>query len=111
MPAAAEDTRPAFTVEDAGYTYELTNLGEGTQTLQFIRKDVQENGELATTIDGTTTEVVLAVVANRLSYFLEGALPDDFTREALEHVEKAIAAIDARTADREARGVKGKHEA
>lgn len=54
---------------------------------------------------------MLEVVLNRLNYFMVGKLPDDFTHTAFMHVKEAIEALNARTADRKARGVEGTHQA
>ena len=61
--------------------------------------------------NGTTNEAELAKVKHRLEGFMAGPFPHEKTAEALEHVKKAMAALEERTADRKARGVEGKDEA
>lgn len=91
-----------------GHQYELDNVGEGTQTLQFVEKeaDPADDTKLVVKTDGTTNEEVLAVLIDRLT-FLGETLADDFTSEAIGHLEKALAQLVARTTDRTARGVEG----
>lgn len=96
-----------FKVIDEGHQYELDNIDGGTQTLQFIRKEPEDDGvTLKTMINGTTNEAVLGVIINRLAYLNE-VLPDSFTKEAIDHCEAALHALEARTEDRQGRGVEG----
>ena len=61
--------------------------------------------------NGTTNEAELAKVKHRLECFQEGPYPCEENAEALEHVNKAIAVLERRTANRKARGVEGKDKA
>ena len=63
------------------------------------------------TFNGTTNEAELAKVKHRLECFQEGPYPCEENAEALDHINKAIAVLQERTADRKARGVEGKDKA
>lgn len=94
---------------DPGHTYELTNQGDGVQTLLFIKKELAEGepeGTLEIVQDGTTNEAVLAVLIDRLKY-LEARMSSPFNLKALDHLEAALGCLQNRTKDREARGVEG----
>jgi len=97
---------------DAGHTYELDNVDGGVQVLQFIRKEEskEQPGKLETMINGTTNEAVLDVLIDRLNFLYE-KLPDDFTKNAIMHLEAALQSLKDRTADREARSVEGTNQA
>lgn len=93
---------------DQGYTYELPNVDGGTQTLQFIRKApvTPNDPTLETMINGVTSEVVIDALIDRTK-FLDNMKASDFNKEAIQHLEAALLALQNRTADREARGVEG----
>lgn len=61
-------------------------------------------------VNGVTHEVLLAIVAHRLSSFQRGPFANVENREALSHVESALELLRLRTAERDARGVLGKPE-
>lgn len=91
---------------EPGHFYELANLEGGTQQLQFIHKEKQEDGTFKTVTDGTTNEEVFDVLIDRMN-FLQGLLPCDENVGIIEHLEAAHALVYQRTAAREAAGVKG----
>lgn len=101
----------AQTVE-RGYVYELLNVDGGSQTIRFIQKAPVSPGstELETVMNGTTNEAVIFVAIDRLQ-FLDGLMPSEYNKDAIQHLEAALLALQNRTADREGRGVEGKHEA
>ena len=59
--------------------------------------------------NGAFVEDVLAAVADRIRYYQDGRFASDYNAVALEHIEAALASLDQRTKDREARGVEGTH--
>ena len=61
-------------------------------------------------VNGTTNEAELAKVRHRLECFQAGPFPCEENAEALEHINKAIAVLEARTADRKARHVEGTNQ-
>ena len=61
-------------------------------------------------IIGTTNEAELAKVRHRLECFQAGEFPCDENDEALDHINKAIEALERRTANRKARGVADTHQ-
>lgn len=94
-------------VIEPGHTYELANVQEGTQTLQFIQKDAKEGSdELEVVKDGTTNEEVLAVLVNRMEY-LDGRVPSDANKAVIACLQQAITLLEQRTHERQERGVEG----
>lgn len=74
-----------------------------------------QNGPLA--VDGTRrepngafVETVLAMVADRIEFYERSRFASDYNKEALHFIRTAMKALNARTADREARGVEGTHK-
>jgi len=96
-----------------GHLYSLDGFENpnNTQRVQFIHKEKSTTTEsdLVTISDGTTNEEVLAMMLNRMS-FLQDKFPCEENAEAIEGIQKAISALERRTADRVSRGVEGKHE-
>lgn len=91
---------------DPGHRYELESVDEGgSQMLQFIQKE-ERDGELVTIENGTTTEDVLAALIDRTK-FLDEKVPSAENKVAIEHLEAALRALEARTADRTEREVEG----
>lgn len=60
---------------------------------------------------GHTNEVQLAMVIDRLEFFQAGEFACETNAVALEHCRAALGSLEARTADRQARGVEGEHKA
>lgn len=60
-------------------------------------------------INGSTNESVLAALIHRTKH-LDSLYPCDENKEAIEHLEKALAAFDKRTTNRVARGVEGQYK-
>jgi hypothetical protein len=59
---------------------------------------------------GVTNEALLTVLKDRLTSFQSGEFPCPENAEALEHIQKARAALERRTAGRQARGVEGSYQ-
>ena len=76
-----------------------------TQVLYFQTGPVTEAGP-----NGVTNEILLTIVADRLEGFQTGPFANDFNKTALEHIHEALKALEARTADRIARGVEGTNQ-
>lgn len=94
-----------FVMSASGHFYALKNKIEGTQDLKFYKLSDDGLAE-----DGTTNEAVLAALVNRLA-ILNEKFPSEFNDDAILHLQAAIGFLEARTADRVARGVEGKQEA
>lgn len=60
-------------------------------------------------VNGVTQEALLAIVADRLRCFQSGPYACKENAAALEHVERAMDLLFARTKARQARGVEGTH--
>ena len=107
---------------DTGHRYELA----GSQTLQFIKKELSHlptcaskrivdyggptkcdcNGLFITVNEGTTNEEVLEVLIDRLVE-LQKKATCKHNACAITHLEEALHWLNARTADRNKRGVEG----
>lgn len=61
--------------------------------------------------NGAFVEDVIDACADRIRYYQAGRFASDYNAKALEHLEAALAALDQRTKDREARAVEGTHGA
>jgi len=97
-----------------GHQYVLDgfeNAVEGSQYLQFIDKEPvkPDSTELVTISDGTTNEEVLEVLIDRMKY-LQAKFPCRENAIAITNLEQALMWLEKRTADRQKRGVEGKHE-
>lgn len=60
--------------------------------------------------NGAFVEDLLYIAISRLSYYQESRFKSDFNANAIEYLEKALACLHCRTAEREERGVEGTHE-
>jgi len=78
--------------------------------LKFIKKEKMGLGSdnLLTVHDGTTNEEVLKMLIHRLDGLYK-KFPSDETLSAKDSCYLALQALEARTKDREQRGVEGKH--
>lgn len=97
----------------SGHRYELDNFENKQsvgQTLQFIHKEQNENGQLETIQDGTTNEEVIELLIDRLNY-LNGKFPCRENAIAITKLDEALMWLNKRTADRVKRNVEGKNEA
>jgi hypothetical protein len=72
-------------------SYTASTAGVG-MTIYFQNGPVSQKGP-----NGTTMEALLAVVADRLNGFQNGTFPCEENAEALEHLNKAIAALQRRS--------------
>lgn len=100
-----------MSVIDAGHRYDLHNVGEGIQSLIFIKKEpVEGTTELKTVQEGTTNEAVLQVLIHRLKC-LQEKMPHYLNESAINHLEIALGRLEERTKERKMRGVEGTHQA
>lgn len=104
-PSESEKDR-MFSVNDNGHDYELHNMENGVQNIKFINKKADSDGKLTTVHDGTTNEAVLQVLIDRLEW-LNGLMHSDYNINALSHLKEALHQLEARTADRKAKGIEG----
>jgi len=97
-----------FSVNDPGHNYNLHNVEEGVQEIQFIKKEPipDSSSPLRTTFNGTTNEAVLQVLIDRVK-FLDNKVPSEFNKKCLSHLEMALDALEQRTAERKGRKVEG----
>jgi hypothetical protein len=61
-------------------------------------------------INGMADSTLLSILADRWTAFQSGPFASEQTSKALKCIHEAAALLNARTAEREARGVQGKHE-
>lgn len=96
----------------ANHFYQITGFDEATGPIggkvdvMFQNGTIPENG-----INGVTQEALLAIVIDRLRSFQDGPFANDYNQTALDYCNGALKALKARTTDRLARGVEGKHAA
>lgn len=87
------------------HVYELKDTkGEGKQTLHFMHKDSDVEGEYIA--DGTTNEAVIEMLIDRIQGLNE-KVPSEYNGRAVAHLQEALRELNERTADRNARGVEG----
>lgn len=59
--------------------------------------------------NGAFVEDIIAAAADRLRWYQASGFACDENAEAIDHLHRALAALERRTAAREARGVEGTH--
>lgn len=96
--------------EHDGHVYQLANAGEGAQELKFVRKENHE-GALKMREDGTTNEVVLEALIDRMEH-LQAKLPCGENAVVITKLEEALMWLNLmwlnrRTGKRDSRGVEG----
>lgn len=104
-----------FISVEAGHAYLLQNHeDESMQEIFFIKKQPISDDPLETGMEtvqqGTTNEAVISMLIDRMQTLNE-MFPSKFNDDAIKHLHLAYEALAARTADREARGVEGTHQA
>ena len=91
-----------------GYIYELASHKPNgvAQVLEFVHKSATAAGDhtLQEVEDGTTTEEVIMVLMDRLT-FLNAKLPSAHNSRAIFNLRRALDELHARTTDRVKRGV------
>ena len=107
----ADDRNPAN--GNASHHYKLKVYKSKSPESPLIRTnalDFQDGpiGEVG--VNGITNEVLLAVIIDRLEGFQSSAYANRFNAAALMHCQEALAELEARTKEREARGVEGTHK-
>jgi len=73
--------------------------------LKFQKGPIKEVG-----VNGITERDLLEIIKHRLSSFQASPFKSEYNHQALKAVQDAIDALDARTKDRENRGVEGTNE-
>jgi len=91
-------------VIDDHHTYELDNMEDGKQILQFIKKEADADGQFITVRNGTTNEAVLQMMIHRMQSLHE-KLPSEQSLEIISSLTNALRLMYERTADRLERGV------
>lgn len=94
------------------YKYRLELFDDNSKSIeiQFIQKECinKETGELKTISDGITDEQLLKILIDRKNE-QQLKLPCRENAIALTHIETALLWLEKRTAERQKRGVEGKH--
>lgn len=60
--------------------------------------------------NGAFVEDVIAAVVDRLEEYQSSPFHSTYNKVAIDHLNKALGSLEARTADREARNVEGTHK-
>ena len=92
----------------AYHQYEIF-IGPGNDSvaeIKFQQGPIKEVGA-----NGCSNEDLLAIVADRLRCFQEGKFRCPENENALDHIETALVNLNARTRNREQRGVEGQNKA
>jgi hypothetical protein len=76
-----------------------------TLTLPFQYGPIAEAG-----VNGMTLEVLLAICIDQLEGYQSSKFANDYNKEALHFCRYALDQLEARTREREARGVEGTHK-
>lgn len=102
-------------IEGNHFNDENGNPAGGTTTGTGIRITWQ-NGPLGRGAErkepnGAFVEGVLQAAADRIEYYQASKFASSDNQEALDHISKALEALERRTKSREARGVEGTHTA
>lgn len=84
------------------YKVKALKGGKTLATIQFQEGPMKEAES-----NGIFHEDLLHIVKNRLHHFQDSPYASDENERALQHVSQAILALNERTQNREARGVKG----
>lgn len=124
----ANDTLSVFVIDKPGsgganHAYLVTGLDidklEANPAAQAVEEEAQmegypiifQNGPISEVgVNGVTHEVLLAVLADRLTGFQSGPYASVDNAEALSHIQAAQQALQRRTRERMARGVEGTHK-
>jgi hypothetical protein len=93
-------TRGGKPIEQQGMDYMVRHNGQN-QIIMFQNGNPAEVG-----LNGVTIECLLAIAAHRIGV-LNAKCHSDFNVTALEGIKSALAALEARSADRAERGVTG----
>ena len=67
-------------------------------------------GEFRAEPNGAFVETVIAAAAQRIAFYQEGQFACEENQDALEHLEAALAVLNARTSRREEANTEGTHE-
>lgn len=75
-----------------------------------------QNGPLAVTgvrlePNGAFVETIITMIIDRINFYQDSKFKSDYNSKALEYLYAALNTLQARTLDREKRGVEGTHEA
>jgi len=89
---------------NASHHYEA-DCAKVCHIFDFQRGPIAEVG-----VNGITNEVLLAIVIDRLEGFQSSKFANPYNQSALDSIVMALHALEARTKEREARGVEGTHE-
>jgi hypothetical protein len=88
---------------EGGHTY-ATGLSIAWQRGPLGRGNEREEP------NGCFVETVIAAAIDRLNFYQGSKFKSTFNADALEHLHGALAALQARTAERESRDVEGTHK-
>ena len=100
-------TKNADGIDTKGHVYHIgleTSANIDT-FIQFQHGPIKEVG-----VTGITSEALLVVLLDR-TQVLDERFPCQENKEAIEHLQKALAAFNNRTKDRQTRGVEGLNKA
>ena len=104
-------TKNAAGIDTKGHVYNIFHQPDHETSInidtfiQFQHGPIKEVG-----VTGVTSEALLVVLLDR-TQVLDERFPCQENKEAIEHLQKALAAFNNRTKDRQSRGVEGLNKA
>ena len=114
-PAAVEQVQNGEQVEGVtayarGNYYKISANPESPDYIEpfDIHLHFQDGPTVLEGVNGATNEALLNVLIHRTK-ILDGQYPSEHNKQAIAALESALAAFNARTAERQARGVEGQN--
>lgn len=104
----ADDVNPENGNASRHYSMHLAPREPGAPTIEF-NLSFQDGPIKETGVNGITQEVLLTILIDRLEGFQTSKYANGYNETALAHCKEALAALNARTTEREKRGVEGSH--
>lgn len=104
----ADDVNPENGNASHHYSMHLAPREPGAPTIAF-NLSFQDGPIKETGVNGITQEVLLTILIDRLEGFQTSKYANGYNETALAHCKEALAALNARTTEREKRGVEGSH--
>ena len=92
------------------YIYDTDNLVGSLEASNPLGKLCFQDGPIKEAgVNGIQNEPVIAILIDRLKY-LDGLFPSEYNKAAIHHLQSALDSLEARTKDRQNRGVEGTNQ-
>ncbi len=94
----------------AYHIYDVGNLSGSLEASNPLGKLCFQDGPIKEAgVNGIQNEPVIAILIDRLKY-LDGLFPSEYNKAAIHHLQSALDSLEARTKDRQNRGVEGTNQ-